>query len=606
MRASLLLCATLLLICAEPVLADGQWQADWQSYRDNSQGNSVLEWSAAPLDGWRLTLSSELQDTRDASYDRRRLQAELRWSLLHQWQGLSGGPVCDWHRATDEGLSGGSDYTYGSLERAAGVQLNMQPLSSMSISGEWLWAFREEKSDDSDSNLKVNSDGLRGQTALTWSADVGINHLETTSEVRLSEVEQDRSRSMRQTLTWLLPLPAHSLSTNLRFNRQSTDLYSLFQRTDTQRKTNWQAETSYRTTALPLVDVELKALLDRTDNHYDADDYRDYSQNVNRLDMSLNLPLNAWSLFLNGSRESNDRTYDSGDGDLLQEYRLAEYGAAWSFTPRDTLRVIRMLRLRRSDMPNASLCVDNDLAEAAWTYEALWFVRDRVHLNALYRYQNTRRVYINSQMSGDNNTRRSHLLQPVLCIAPGRGWMLEQSYALLAEYIDYRWNTSLEDRFYRQMIASFRVGWDQTPQLAGMDGPVWSTLPWAPGPDAPWTVWARYRYIASEAGDLMDDDYYEISDERERHEATLQAGRMGARWNWRSQAVLTWEGSRDLSLETRVEYRAGQSSLLSLRIKPYGRLTHLSTGRTHLFDLPYPRLLKDVEWQIDASVQLAF
>jgi len=187
-------------------------------------------------------------------------------------------------------------------------------------------------------------------------------------------------------------------------------------------------------------------------------------------------------------------------------------------------------------------------------------------------------------------------------VALGRGWLLSQSYSLLADYDDYRWNLDRDDRFYRQFVSDFRLAWDESPSLTGVSDIFWQGM-YGIEPASPMRFEAGYTYTTSEGGDWQGD-YYEISTQQERHEAGLLVGQSGV-LSWSCEVRLTWDMSRELRLPMQLTWRTGKVSLQA-SAQPSGDVERLSAGCVKALDLWYPRLVRDFDWQAGLSVQASF
>ncbi|MCD4828898.1 MAG: hypothetical protein K8R90_05655 [Candidatus Cloacimonetes bacterium] len=602
MKASLWLCAALSLLCVS-LSAQNLAEAGWETWRDNSAWFARLDWSASFADKWQAQFVTETEDARDGSFDRDNRVGRYRWQITRRWQGCSGGLVFAVNRLRDSSLSGAGDYRYSRFERSAGLSVAAQPLDGLNLQSEWRWGWQEESARDAGGETAVECSGLRGDTDLAWEGRLGIHRLSASSGLALTGLEQDKSRNWNHFLSWEMPLPRHQLRTRLTLTDTSVDIFQQFLRTDRQQRTVWQAETHYASQALPLVEVVADASFNRLDNRFSTSDNRDYELDQRRLDLRLLLPLQTWNFQMHCGRSFNDRRYSQSANDLMQNEWLLAGTAHWAFTPRDTLRFVRSVRLLRSDTPHAMLPTDNDLLDNVWSLGLRWFVRDRIHLDSAYDFYRTQRVFIDSRMSGNNNTRTRHMLRPTLTWAAGNGWLVEQSYHLLADYDDFRWNLERADRFYRQLSGSMRIAWSQSPSLAGLSGIVWPTLSGVE-PLAAWRTEARYAYTHSEGGDWQEE-YYEIDDEQERHEAMLSVGQAGWALDWSCEANMSWDMRRVLSLPVRLIWRH-RGITVNAMVRPRGDVERLSPGRLEGANISYPRLVREIEWQAEFTVQAEF
>ena len=602
MKASSWLCATLWLLCST-LAAQNLAETGWESWRDNSTWYTRLDWGTAFPSHWQHSFVMETQTARDGSFDRESRQGSYHWQSLRQMNGLAAGLVFRVNRLRDTSLSSLEDYEYTRCERAAGLRVDVLPTNGLELTNEWRWGWREARSTTVLNDNKTETDGLRGESRLVWQQRLGLHRVQLRSGIDYAGIQQDEGRNWQSALVWEVPLPRHLLRTELTYNDARQAVYQNFVHTDTQKRTVWRVQSRYESQALPMIDLRTDATLDRLHNRFDATDSRDYTQDRRRLDLLLRMPVRHWLFTMQGGRGYLTKDYTTRTQNLQQEEWLLEGAAAWEFSRADTLRFVRSARLVRSDMPNAAVRTDNDLLEDIWSLGLRWFVRDRVHLDTGYERRTTQRVYINAQMSGQNNKRIRHLLAPTLSIAAGRGWLIEQSYSLLADYDDYRWNFDRADRFYRQFVGQLRLAWDGSPDLRDVSDIVWPTLVGSYS-DRNWRFEARYAYTQSEGGDWEDDSYL-IDDEHERHEAGLLLGKTGQHLLWSAQALMTWDYQRELRLPIALQWRLGDT-FLQVQVEPRGQVQRLPAGTLDLLDLPYPRMVRRLEWQADLSLQIAF
>ena len=190
-------------------------------------------------------------------------------------------------------------------------------------------------------------------------------------------------------------------------------------------------------------------------------------------------------------------------------------------------------------------------------------------------------------MAANNRVTTSYNLQPEISIAYGSRFQMKQEYAIRADYEDYEYSNIHIDRFYRRLEAGASLIYDESPDMSISSGDMWGHLRLNREIEHPFVAILSYGYENSASGE-KEDDYYEITLERETHEVTLEMIQSWETFSIRSLSIMSWTTYKELQQRLELNVFLSEFSQASISIHPVSR------------DFEEP------EWKINVDIALSF
>lgn len=159
--------------------------------------------------------------------------------------------------------------------------------------------------------------------------------------------------------------------------------------------------------------------------------------------------------------------------------RTSVVGGSWNYNAYDSLNIDYTIDLKRTLYPDSGHNMDNDLLSEMYRLNWIVFWKNRLRIGNRLLYINKEEVFIDSDLSANNNTATSLQWQPESDLLIGDSFLLHQNYQIRADYDNYNYNSfsNIKDTFYRLLGCSYRIVYDSSPLAAKLSYPKWYSLP---------------------------------------------------------------------------------------------------------------------------------
>jgi hypothetical protein len=273
------------------------------------------------------------------------------------------------------------------------------------------------------------------------------------------------------------------------------------------------------------------------------------------------------------------------------ESRNTNCGLTWEYNPYDSLSLDYSIELRRMTFPDTEHKLDNDYLTNMYKLGWTMFWKDRVRLANRLLYLKRDEVYINSDVSANNNTVGSLLWQPECDILLGDCLLLQQDYQLRADYGNYyyseREDFDIDDTFYRQVSAGCNVIFDSAPLAAKVDLPKWNLLPYRTRNLSAFRIEAGFGWERNETY-MKDGGVYNGTGMDESRTISLMLQKQFGIVICQVFPKYRWGSWNEYNLLLSTAWQVNQNSLWEIGLNPIG-----------------PEL-QDLDWKVYCSLNLKF
>ncbi len=566
----LYVCIALLPIIGSLFSSEIEFNTQAESYRKTFEWSNALSYRYNFLNNWQTYYQGEFQSENDDTFDRDNSMALFTWGVTRNAGWLRPSILFDSRLSKEEGSLEAGDYRLEENRYGAGLMLGVYPIESIALSSKLRYLKLEEEYNQYGDKLDENNDGYESDNLLSFAQDFGWHNFQLDSHYRLNQVTNDEDRNYSLNTRWDMTLPNQSLTAQVSWDGVQDEINKLSSTTDTQKRDIFSGDVDYRFSIFSIEQIKLGTDYRQVKNRFDQITTKNYDETNKSLRLGFTYPMSRFRFEINSMRELNEKDYQSGINTLDTDYREFEATIHYSITERDSMVFYRSINLRQTDAPKASIRTDNDRLQERMNIGMYYYLYDRVHTSTLFYVLRTEQVYLYREMSGNNRVTTSYNLQPEISIAYGNRFQVRQFYAIRADYEDYEWSELHTDHFYRRLEAGVQFIYDESPDMQVASENKWGHLHLNRTVEHPFTAILGYEYENSASGD-KEDDYYNITLERENHEISLEMIETWDFFSLRSLSIISWSTFTEIQQRIELDFFLSDFSYASFSIHPVSR-----------------------------------
>ncbi len=580
-------CIVLLLLTGSLPASEVEVVTGFESYRNALQMENAASYRYNFLPQWQLFYTGEYITEQDNAFDRENRVANFSWGIGRQQGLLRPAILFDSQLSTEEGKLESGSYDLKQRQHGAGFVLDLTPSDSFYLSSRLRYLQQQEDYDQFDEELEETHRGYESDSRLSVNQDFNWYRLQLDTRYRLNEIENDNDRNYSVQTAWDMTLPNHRVSAKIGWEGLTDEINKPTSQTDQQNRDQLSGAVDYTFSLIALEQVHFFTDYQQIKNRFDIITTKNYDETGKTLGLDFSFPVDRFRFSLNAKRQLDEKEYQSGINALETDYREFVATIHYAISERDSITFYRSIDLRQTDMPEATIRTDNDRLQERMNVGIYYYLYDRIHVSTLFYVLRTEQVYLFSEMSGNNRVNTSYNLQPEITVAYGSRFQIRQEYAIRADYEDYEWSDIHTDRFYRRLEAGASLIYDESQDMRISSGGLWDHLRTNRDTEHPLTAILSYQYENSASGE-KEDDYYEITLERETHEVSLEMIQSWERFNIRSLSIMTWSTYKELQQRLELNVFLSEFSMASIAVHPVSR------------DFEEP------EWKLNIDIALSF
>jgi hypothetical protein len=492
----------------------------------------------------------------------------------------------------DQEIHLGYDYFYNRSEplesqgvtrihkRTAGYDVLFRIVDSLTIENDMTFHY-EGEDDRYHSSHTFISEGLQNSQEISYNARIGIHDLVFHANYDQADLEFQWGRRVGGNLAWQFETDKQNWSSNFSFDDSRDKIYtlqprenttSIYQHTDTQNRQGTRAGFNYDRILPYQISVHATNQFSYMRNHLDFSISKNNDDLTNLASLTFKMPFwKDFQGFVTTESQYENKEFKLTANSRSMEDRRVQTGVSYRFRDADSLYAIRDLELSTTKYEE-SHGLDNDVVTDSWLFGIESNFKHRILWRTLFSRTAWKEIYIDSSLSGNNSIRTSYTLQPGMDFVVGDCILLQQNYQLRADYDDFTYSTqvNIKDRFYRQLVANYRVEYNDYPIVRRYNFKAWEKLPSRLINMNYFSVSAGFRYEHNETGD-RDIDTYLISTQNSirSFDITLQKFYKQTEIKIRPKYTFGDIEEMDILLDTNYYFR--NDSFVKISINPNGR-----------------------------------
>ncbi|MDD2544202.1 MAG: hypothetical protein PHC57_07210 [Candidatus Cloacimonetes bacterium] len=250
------------------------------------------------------------------------------------------------------------------------------------------------------------------------------------------------------------------------------------------------------------------------------------------------------------------------------ENRALSTNLAWEYAEYDSLMLYMGIELQKTMFPkNKTNKWDNDLRSRNSRFGWKHYFRDSVRLSNWLSYSIREDVYIDSLLSTSNHDLRSLSYTPQIDLLLGDRLCLEQSYQIRADYTDYFFGESNQDKLYRQLGYRYNLIFDSYPYVARAGDDKWFQLPYRANHGSAFMAELTFAYEENQYAQQMER-YYQINTKNRRYQASLNIRHDIGEFYYSIKPQYIWGTWKEYSVIAGFNWRFNNKSYLEFTLTP--------------------------------------
>ncbi len=573
----------IILMISSSLLAKLEFKSTYHEYNKNHQFDYLLDYNYIN-DKLELDLENSLRKLNNKVFDQVNSQSNYTAILSYKFPKFYNGLIVSYQNIYDhypeyhrEGDVKQNSYT-------TGYYLNYSVTDSLSLRGETkiLYDILDDPNIRKD---EFNRKGYKSSLVGNW----GLFLLENDIHLNFNYANENKTNNYINQLKSYLNHSYQSeylnVMNNISFNTSKNDIYTLvgdtlvgydYSQTNSQLKDDFNIRSIIETSITDRFGFVLNSNFNKSNSRYDS------STNKNSKNLSYDffleseyLATNWMSLLLNLDYGQIEKDFFQTSNNRNIENIKTVFGVNFNNIYLDSLSVRQSLEKVTTNYPNSTYGLDNDLITEITQVSMRKMLIDRINLKNYFTYSKWEEVNISSNLSANNNIRTSYFFNPQLEILFGDKLLLTQDYTIKIDYDDYVYdsynydydNINLYDRYYRQVSAEYKLEYNNSPIIAGMDNNIWEIPDRLSKRSDNLGVTLSYKYFANEAGDKRSSVYI-INGQNKRNEMYLEVKKKYEDFSLTVKPQLEWGDSEIYELVSLINYEYARNINFLLRIKP--------------------------------------
>ncbi len=501
----------------------------------------------------------------------------------------------------DQELHFGYDYFYNRSEplasqgvtrihkRTAGYDLLWKVTDSLTIDNDVTYHYESEDDRFVPNHILLNR-GLQDSHELNYNARLGIHDIAVHGNFEQTALEYQWRKRYGADCTWQFNTDNQNYSSDFSYYDNDDRIYTLiahtdsvsqYKHTDTQIRRNLQAGFNYDRILAHDVSLHVMNQFSYLKNHLNEAVNKNNTDTGNFASLTLRMPF--WTTFrgfATAESQYQDKEFKVSSNSRTIENRRVQYGVSYNFRDADSIYVTHDLQLNTTKYETSN-GLDNDAVTDSWLFGIESNFKKRILWRTAFSQTKWKEIYIDSALSANNSIRTSYLLQPGMDFVIGDCILLQQMYQLRADYDDFVYSyiinpTSgeqiIKDRFYRQIIANYRVEYNDYPVVRRYSYKDWENLPSRFINMNYFSISTGFRFEHNETGDKNDsDEAYSISAQNNIRSFDIAVQKFYKQTEFKFQPKYNFGDVHEMDVLFNINYYFRNDSFVKFSINPTGQ-----------------------------------
>jgi len=593
MKQRFLLFTVVFILCASNVVAEINWSTSFNHFRKNSILESSLAYKHNLSDSWKFDFTQESAFGKDKAFDRENRISNNIWRFSQGKGYLTSSILFGYNSTWETGAPASTKYTFERYNRLTGLEIAINPTSNFNIATSCLYSnisneSRSDESQDFSSNqaTQVESNGMRLHNNISYHDTLGVSLIDFSGDMEQSTAKHDKYHIYQGNLSWVLPMEQQHLSTGFSYKRRLNNVYSQYVSIDKQKRESYGAEIKYLVKA-GRGDFQIKSNYEIQRYRKTESSLKDYQNDYKNIGFVFSYPYRDIRVSVGAEASITDKDFEIDENTTSESYKAVFWNAIFQPGLLDSIVVHSRFDLKQTDVPNANSRTDYDQLNDVIQMGVYYFPLDNCHVQTQFNIFKSEQIYLFSEMSGENNTKTSYNLIPNSEFIFGNRFIFSQSYHIRADYEEFIWNELKENRFFRRLVASWKICYDESDYFANSSTTYWRHLP-GQFILEPWTIFLEYKLTENSTGNWIND-YFEIHSQRQVQDIIADIQREWNRFKLHSATRITWvDKEREYNQLAEISYSINPSSYAIISVNPVGPDRN------------------NIDWRVNVEIRLEF
>ncbi len=579
MNKSLFNCFVLLSFCSF-LSAFNSFETYYHEYNANRTLEQRFFYDFIPAPMWMISQRGSVEFGKNDKFQQLDKTYHLVWSVTKA------------NRYVDQEFHMGYDYLYNRSapldeqgvtrihRRTAGYDVFWKIADSLTVDNDLTYHYEGEEDRFRISHTFI-SKGLQNSHEINYNTNMGIHNISLQASYDQTALQYQWGRRIAGNCSWLFNTEKQNWTSNFSFNDNEDKIFtliphenstSIYQRTDIQDRRAYTANFNYARNLPYEISMNLMNQVSYLKNRMDFATTKNNSDMSNFASLTFRMPFwTNFNCFITTESQYENKEFQLTANSRTIENRRIQSGVSYNFRDSDSLYAIRDVELNSTEY-KASYGLDNDIVKESWLYGIESNYKHRIIWRTLYSQTSWKEVYIDSGLSGNNSLRTSYYLQPGMDFIVGDCILLQQNYQIRADYDNFTYSHLLDikDRFYRQIIASYRAEYNDYPIVRRYNFQAWEKLPSRLINMNFFSISAGIRYEHNETGD-KNGNIYVISTQNSNLAFDITLQKFFKHTEVKLRPMYSFGDIQEMDVLISTNYNIRNDSFIKISINPTGK-----------------------------------
>ena len=613
MKKNLLICTFLFLIFfpANYLKANGnRFRSTFENINGRVNYNNKLDYLFDYYDSFSIEARTTFDMIKNNEYDRKKNNLSQSLKIKHSNDVFYNGLIFDYIRFEDEASPHQTNYEYRNIIRKAGYEMIFDYIRNFDITSS-IYYVKEDELQQSDIEEDKNEEtyGYENENKIMYKKKFH-NHIPSISfYFNKKDLKNDWKRELGNLIKWNYLRKNFSVKSRISYNDLTRKTY--LTNTDEQNTKNLKARLEMESILWDKLKVSFEENISNKKNEYKKDTDKNYSIIENEIKFKLDFPFkDRFFLNLSGENLKQEREFENSSNSNLTKFRKFSGLFAYHISEKDSFEFSKTISLRKIYDLNENLNQDNDRLKQKYRFSLYLFPKRFIRLVSHFIHKNEKHIFIDKDMSSNNKTKKSYILQPEVDLLFNQNLIFKQEYQLKAEYDNNHYSSnSSDDILFRRISYNYNLvyynGGIPNHQSYGM----WRHLRKRSRIKNPFLLELSFGMNSSETGRQSNLNIYEIFSENKYHTFFVNFMKYYRTLIIQTRPKVLWSDKREYSVLLSIEKYLGRNSFLDLDIKP----TWNKPGDLK-FDFDFSEFpffdwkggLSNINWRIELTIDYYF
>ncbi|MEA1972983.1 MAG: hypothetical protein U9N34_06795 [Candidatus Cloacimonadota bacterium] len=452
MKKNLLFFTVLLSLFCNLSANPNRFTTNYENINNVASFSNQVDYYYNLVNGMNLHYSGSFRKLDDCTWNRQSKQTSMSWFLNYKLLTYLNSTFhfdYDYH-VDKSSFSNGPNYNLKSKQREFGTNLHYH-LGYQDISG-GISYLHNRQNDIQEQDSFYLSNGYENFVQYVYNSSKMGDKFRFKTFFEKTDLDFNWEEEFNTQLVWGI---SNNFEVDIDYTRINKNIYEFQENSDYLQKTISNVNFDINKNFLSFIDIKLYEKYIYNDYHYDEK----VSKNYNKSDLQSDLTLNysIWNFDIKNSAGLNlfTKNYFSSNRKIFMRTKETSNQIIMNFAQNDSIVFRTNLKLEQTFNPENNHYWDNDIASNLNQLSLFYHYKEAINLSTHIYYKRSKEVYISSEMSGKNKTKKTYKLQPILDIELTPYITLNQEYLLQANYDDYKWNEYYNDRYFRRLKADY-------------------------------------------------------------------------------------------------------------------------------------------------------